>query len=212
MLKADHIHAIALARRTILIGDELRHEKKADPLGPRRCPRQARKNQMADIACEIIVTPRDVDLLTRDGIGPVAIVFGPAAQRAHVRPCLRLGQVHRAGPFARDQLGQVQFLDRVARVVLQCFDLPLAHQGGELQRQASAAHHLVDRAGQGHRQAHAAKLRVRRHADPAALGNRGETFGKSGRSAHDAVFQLGRVQIPAPLQRRQHVIAKPSGL
>ena len=45
------------------------------------------------------------------------------------------------------------------------------------------------------RQAHAAMLGRRRHADPAALGDGAIAFGEPGRGAHDAVFQPRGMQV-----------------
>ena len=48
----------------------------------------------------------DEDLLPGDPVAAVAFGHGPRLERADVGARLRLGQVHRAGPFAGDQLRQ----------------------------------------------------------------------------------------------------------
>ena len=206
VLKAHHLEAIGIAKAAVVIGQVFRHKEQADAFGARRRTGQTRQDKVADVAAKVIVAPGDIDLLTRDRIGAVAIVFGLGRQRPHVRPRLRFGQVHRAGPFAADQLGQVQLLDRVAGVMLKRFDLALAHQGGKLQGQAGTAHHFVDGGRQGHGQAHAAEFGVGGHADPAAFGHGLEPVRETGRGPYDAVFKLGGGQVAGALQRGQNVI------
>ena len=92
--------------------------------------------------------------------------------------------------------------------MLQRLDLALAHQGGQLQRQAGTAHHFVHGGGQRHRQAHSAVFRVRAHPDPAAFGNGLEPFGKPGRGPHDPVFQPRGVQVAIALQGGQHLVTE----
>ena len=89
---------------------------------------------MADIVGEIIIGPTDVDLLTCDRISAVTIGFRFTAQRTHIAACMRLGQVHGAVPFARNELWQIERLDLVAGMMFQRFDLALGHQRVQLDR------------------------------------------------------------------------------
>ncbi len=90
---------------------------------------------------------------------------------------------------------------------LQSLDLALGHQRVQLQRQAGRSHHLVHRHGQRDGQAHAAVVRVGGHAQPTAFGNRGEAFGKTGRRADDAVFQMRGMQVAGAVQGGQNLFA-----
>ena len=49
------------------------------------------------------------------------------------------------------------------------------------------------------------------HADPATIGNRAKTFGKTGRGADDAVFKTGRGLVTGAVQRGEHGFAKARG-
>ena len=84
---------------------ELRHEEQRDAARARRRVGHAAPAPVDDVVGEVVVAPGDEDLLAGD---PVAAVALPARrvrlQRAEVGAGLRLGQVHRAGPLAGDQL------------------------------------------------------------------------------------------------------------
>jgi hypothetical protein len=54
-------HAIALAKRTVLVDEELRHEKQADTARARRRTRYARDHEVQNILGEIVVTRGDED-------------------------------------------------------------------------------------------------------------------------------------------------------
>mmetsp|Transcript_29398 Transcript_29398/g.57411 ORF Transcript_29398/g.57411 Transcript_29398/m.57411 type:complete len:395 (-) Transcript_29398:423-1607(-) len=133
VLQAHNFERVCHARIAVLIRDIAGHKEQADAFGARRCAWNAGQNQMAHIVGKVVIAPGNIDLLTCYGIGPVAIVLRLGGQGTHIRSGLRLGQVHGARPFARNQLGQVQVLDGVACMVFQCLNLALAHQRGQLQ-------------------------------------------------------------------------------
>ena len=116
-------------------------------------------------------------------------------------------QIHRAGPFTRNELWQIQRLQIGIGVVFQRLNLTLRQKWAEIERDTGAAHHIMHRRVQSHRQAHATMLWRGRNTDPATFGDRRIAIGKARRGAHNAVFQFGRMQIPGPLQRRHHCIA-----
>ena len=127
---------------------------------------------MANIFAEVVIAPADIYFLARDRISAVAIVLRLARQCAHIAARLRFGQVHRATPFPRNELGQIDRLDLLTGVMLQRLDLALRHQRVKRDTQTRGAHHLVDSRGHSHGQPHTAILWARRHRNPATLTDR----------------------------------------
>ena len=125
VLEADNLETVGLARIAVFIRDILGHDEQADALGARHAIRKPRQNKVRDVLGKIVIAPGNINLLPGDRIGAIAIRLCLAAQCANVRPCLRLGEVHRPDPFARHQLGQVDGLDLFACVMLKRLDLAL---------------------------------------------------------------------------------------
>jgi hypothetical protein len=103
VLDRDAAHVVALAQRAVGVDQELRHQEQRDALHAPRRVGQARQHQVDDVVGEVVLAEGDEDLLAED-----AVVPSPRARRgcgsAEVGTGLRLGQVHRAGPLARDHL------------------------------------------------------------------------------------------------------------
>ena len=209
MFQTDDLQAVRLPRIACGIGQVLWHHEQADPSGARFAIRQARQHQMADIGGKVVIPPRDIDLLPGHGVAILAQRFGLAAQCPDIGTGLRFCQVHRAAPGTADQLWQIDRLQVRAGVMFQRLDLTLRHQRVQLQRQTRPCHHFIDRRGQHHRQPHAAVIRRRRHADPAAVSNRPVALGKAGAGADNAIFQPRRMTVAHPLQRCQNIITQP---
>ncbi len=66
---------------------------------------QPRQHEVDDVVGEVVLAVGDEDLLPGDAIAAVARALGLGAQRADVGAGLRLGELHRAHPFAGDELG-----------------------------------------------------------------------------------------------------------
>ena len=152
-------------------------------------------------------TPGDKDLLARNFIAAIGLRLGLTAQCADIRAGMGLCQIHRAGPFSGNQLWQIERLQVSIGVMLQRLNLSLRQKRAEIERDAGAAHHVMHRGIQCHRKAHAAMLWGCGNADPSTFGNRRIAIGKARWGAHNAIFQLGRVQISGPLQRCHDRIA-----
>ena len=76
------------------------------PLVPARRIGQARQHEMDDVLGQVVIAIGDEDLLAGDAVVRRPRARRGGAQRAEIGARLRLGQVHRAGPFAGDQLGR----------------------------------------------------------------------------------------------------------
>ncbi len=174
------------------------------PLVPGTAVGQPRQHKMADVGGEIVIAPADIDLLAGDRVGAVAVRLCLGPKRAHIRPGLRFGQVHRAGPFARNQLGQVDRLDRIAGMVIQRLDLALRHQRVQLQRQAGRGHHVIDGRRHRLRQAHAAVFGAGARCRPS---HPRQSLG----SLRQIRARCGRRRFPAPPGACRHCAATVQG-
>ena len=96
------------------VGQEFRHQEQRDAAAARRRVRGARQHHVDDVVGQVVVAIGDEDLLAADPVmlapALVARRHGAGAQGAEIRAGLRLGQVHRAGPLAGDQLPQIELL------------------------------------------------------------------------------------------------------
>ena len=81
--------------------------------------------------------------------------------------------------------------------MLERLDLALGEQRAERERHVGGGAHLVQAGEQRHRQAHAAVLRRRGEADPAALGERAVGLGEAGRVRTTPFSSRARSRSPA---------------
>ena len=107
VLDRHALHVVAEPKRPIRVDQELGHNEKRDALHTLRRGRRARQHEMDDVIGVVVLTVGDEDLLPVELEAAVRLRHRPSAHRGEVRPRLRLGQVHRAGPFARDHLRQI---------------------------------------------------------------------------------------------------------
>ena len=77
------------------------------PLTPSGAPADARQHEVDDVLGHVVLAVGDEDLGAEDPVAAVGLRLGARAHQREVAAGLRLGQVHRAGPFARDHARQV---------------------------------------------------------------------------------------------------------
>ena len=77
------------------------------PLTPAGRAGDAGEDEVDDVLGEVVVAGGDEDLLAGDAVAAVGLRLGAGAEQAEVGAGVRLGQVHRAGPLAADELRQV---------------------------------------------------------------------------------------------------------
>ena len=107
-----------------------------------------------------------------------------AAHDAQIGARVRFGQRHCAGPFAGIQLRQIQRLLRLAAVVGDTRSCADRQRAAQIQAGVRAVEHFFERDRQHLRQTLAAVGRITGHAEPAAVGQRAETFFETGRRLH----------------------------
>ena len=76
------------------------------PRVPSRRAGQARQHEMDDVLGHVVLAIGDENLGAEELVGSIGLRLGPGLERAKVGARLRLGQVHRAGPFAGDELAR----------------------------------------------------------------------------------------------------------
>ena len=103
-------YGVALTSRAVFVRQALGHDKQGDALGAFRCARQTCQNDVDDILGHVVLTGRDKDLGTGNGVGAIGIRLCLGAQGAEIGTAVRLGQTHGASPLTADQLGQVGLL------------------------------------------------------------------------------------------------------
>ena len=117
VLDGMRAHIVACAVR-----HDLRNQEQRNAFGAGRRVGQPRKHEMDDVVGQVVLAIGDEDFRAGDAIAAVVRAFGLAAQRADVGAGLRLGELHRAHPFAADELAEIFFLERVAAVGVQRVD------------------------------------------------------------------------------------------
>ena len=100
-------HAVARARPAVVGGQEFRHEEQRNAARAGGRVGQFGEHEVEDVVGEVLLAAGDEDFRAGDAVAAVAGRLGAGADEAEIGAALRLGQAHRAGPFAADQFGQI---------------------------------------------------------------------------------------------------------
>ena len=92
---------VALAERPVGADEEFRHDEERYALGARRRTLDARQHEVNDVLGEVVLARRNEDLGAGDRIGPVAVRDRLGLEEPEIRPAMRFGKVHGAGPGCR---------------------------------------------------------------------------------------------------------------
>ena len=156
------------AQAAVLIDQELGHQEERDAARALGRVRKPREDEVDHVLRDVVVAPGDEDLLAAD---QVVVTFRHRA-RAHgreVRSRLRLGEIHRAGPLAGDELRQIPRLLLRRAVRLERLHRAHGEQGAQRERHVGRIPHL-DRGGEHERgESLAAVLRIAAEAVPSAF-------------------------------------------
>jgi len=99
---------------------------------------------MEDVVRHVVIAPGDEDFLSGQSIEAIAVGLRTRAKRREVRTCLRFRQVHGAGPFAGDELRQIESLLSLGAVGRKRLDRTLGQHRTKPERHVRAMHHFVD--------------------------------------------------------------------
>ena len=196
---------VARPKISIRVQEVFRSQEQADALDPGRRVGRARDDEMADIVGRVVIAPRDENLLTGDQPAALAVRAGHGGERGEVRPGLRLGQAHGAGPFAADQLGQHKAFLPLGPVLGQGLDRALGQHRAKAERHVGGVHHLEYGQLHGFGQALAAMRRVGAERVPAVGDERPVGVGEARRGRHHAIRVLCAHGVAPAVQRRQHI-------
>ena len=168
VFQADAAQVVAVAQRAVGVDQELGHDEQRDALDAGRGVGHPGQHHVDDVVGEVVLAIGDVDLLAGN---PVVAVLAHrlGADRGKVAAGLRLGQVHGPGPFARDQLAEIDLLQLVAAMDGQRLDGALVQHRAEREGHVGGLPHLLHRHRQRPGQPLSAVLGIERHAVPAAF-------------------------------------------
>ena len=121
LLERQGAHAVAFAQRAVSLEQHLRHQEERDAAHPRRRVRQPGEDEVHDVLGHVVIAVGDENLLAAHPVR-VAVRNGGRADEREVRPGLRLGEVHGAGPGAGDEVREPRRLEFGTRVFLDGVD------------------------------------------------------------------------------------------
>ena len=98
------MHVVTRTKRAIFVHQNLRHHKQADAFDALGCTLYTGQHEVDDVFRHIVFTVGDVNLGTKHFVSAIGLGLGSRANRGQVGTRLGLGEVHRAGPLARDEL------------------------------------------------------------------------------------------------------------
>src|SRR5690606_28810554 len=110
LLYREALDAVAVTQRTVLVHHALGNDETGDSAGALRGAGRTRQNQVNDLLAQVVLAEADEDLLAADLVGSVVLRHRAGGECTDIRPSLRFGQVHGAGPFAAHHVGQVGLL------------------------------------------------------------------------------------------------------
>ncbi len=201
----DAMHVVALAERTVVIDHELRHEQQRNAFHAFRGVRRAGQHEMRDVLRHVVFAVGDEDLRAEHLERAVALRLGARADEREIGAGLRLGEVHRAGPLACDELRQVALLQFVGTRGEQRFDGAIGQERTQRERNVRGVHHFDAGRGDQFGQRLSAELGRMHHALPAAFAELAERVLEAGRRRDDAVGKRARVLVAFEVERRQHL-------
>eukprot|EP00043_Microstomoeca_roanoka_P023596 m.258898 g.258898 ORF g.258898 m.258898 type:complete len:584 (+) comp32817_c0_seq1:263-2014(+) len=203
--------AVALAQRAVLFHEELGHDEERDALRALATAGRLGQHQMDDVLGQVVIARRDKDLLAGDLVAAVVLRFGLGADETQIGATMRLGQVHRAGPFQAGHLRQIGLLlfigasgeDRVDRAVGQA----LIHVEGHVRGHEQLAH----AGGKDIGQVLTAIFLGQVEPVPAAFADLRECVLEARGGVDHAVFQPAALGVADGVERRQHALGQLAG-
>ena len=205
VFKARAFGIIACAERAIRIDEKLRHQKQRDALGARRCIGQARQHEMDDIVRHVVVAIGDENLGAGDLVGAIALRHGLGLQGVEIGTGLRFGEVHRAGPFARNELGQIERLLLVCAMDGNGLHRALRKNGAKTESHVGGVPHLLHCGGERQGQALTTMFGCCGDGAPAAIDPLAIGIGKAGGGLDAIVSKPDAFDVAGFVQRGEHI-------
>ena len=131
---------------------------------------------MDDVVSHVVFAGRDEDLGAGDRIAAIGLRFGLGPDHAQIGAAMRLGQVHRAGPFVGDHLGKILLLLLLAALGEQCGNRTVGQARIHAEGLVGARHEFLECEAKNVRHALAAEFLGLRKRAPARLAELVEGF------------------------------------
>ena len=193
---------VAPAERPVRVNEEFRHQEERDAARAGRRVGQAREDEVHDVVRIVVLAIGDEDLAAEDAVGAVIGAGRAGAQCGKVGARLRLGQVHRAGPFAGDELFEIGRLEVVRSVFRNGFRRAGGQRRAEREGDGSRVPHLHRGHGEHGRQALAAEFLGTGKPVPAALDPVAVGLAPAGRRRYRGILP-DRADLVADLVKRR---------
>ena len=207
------MYVVARTYAAVIVDHEFRHDEQRYALHPFRRSGRARQHQMDDVLGVILLAIGDEDLLAVELVSTVSLRDGASAHGGKIGPCLRLGQIHRAGPHALHHLRHELRLLHIRTDQLDRLDRALGQQRAQGKRKIGAVPHLFYRGRHQLRQALSTKIRILGEPIPAVGDELRVGILKTGRRLDRAAFGEARaLSIADGVQRIEHLAGKLRGL
>ena len=159
---------------------------------------------MDDVVRHVVIAVGDENLLAEHAVGAVGLRLGAGTDEREVGTGLRLGKVHRAGPFAGHHLFQEDSLEFVAGAGQQRLDGAGGEQGAEAEGHVGGTEHFLDGDAQGVGQALTTEIGRQRDAVPAGFAVLVISFFPASRRGDAVGRQLAAFLVAHPVERGQH--------
>ena len=156
--------AVARAQRAVLVDQEFGDDEQRDALHIVGRAGDLGEDEVDDVLGEVVLARGDEDLGAADLVAAVGLRLGLGLEQAEIGAAMRLGQVHRAGPFARDHVGHVGPLLLVRALDQDRGDRALGQAVIHFERLVGGEQIFADRGRDDHRQALPAIFLGRREA------------------------------------------------
>ena len=194
---------IPAPERAVGVDQKLGHEEQRNAARPFGGIRQAGEHEMHDVLSHVVIAPGDENLLTMDSV-PVSVRDGPGADCRQVRTGLGFGEVHRAGPLAADQAGQIDRLQCVRCVGLDRLHGARGEHGAQGKRHVGGIPHLRGGGCHDSGQPLTAVFGVSAERAPAVIDEAAIGGGEALGCHHAGPVERGAPLVARAVQRRQH--------
>ena len=150
---------------------------------------------MHDVVGVVMVAIGDENFRAKDLVGAIRLRFSTGAHQRQVRARLRFGKVHRAGPLATNQLGNIGLFLCVRACGQYRFNRAIGEQWAQTERGVRAVNHLIAHGGNQFGQVLSADLLRMRQPLPTTLHVLLKRGFKTWRGCDFAIFEVRRLLV-----------------
>jgi hypothetical protein len=207
MLDGDAAQIIAWPEPAVFLHQELGYQKQRQALHALGRVRRPGENGVDDVGREVVLAVGDKNFLAGDAV-VVCLRHRLSPHARQIRAGLRLGQQHRAGPLAGNQLRQVGCPHLRITVVQQKLRRRLRQHRTERECHVGAVPDLAHGRRQQTGQPLCSIFSRKGQAVPAAVDELPIGADEAVRYAHRAVLEHAPLPVASGVQRRQHLGAE----